>query len=379
VDNLEIVSAIKEDFLVLEPEMTVAGMIGKLKQYEKRTGLVFHNKKYLGLVEKKKLIRAHTDSDKTTIGKFVQNTPLLLENADVLESAYLMVGSDTNFLPVERNKEIIGVLRSVDLVALAVKMPELNKLKVADIKFTRPSKVEKSASIAQVVEVMHEEHIDHVPIFEGGKLYGICTYRDLLRKYLNWSPKRDTSAKFNKIAKSKSARVDNSPFSGLPVHNISTNENLIVVQRTATLTEAVDLMVRNRISDVLVMDGAEFAGILTAKNILKFVSSLRNVDSHKVNFVGLSKLDWHPYEVEALEKISASEGAKLKRIIKKDFGLTLHIKEYEKDGNRKKYAINLRIEYPGQMLSIAQDDWDWRVAVRKIFVNAKNTLEKKAA
>mgnify|MGYP005639809223 FL=1 len=52
------------------------------------------------------------------------------------------------------------------------------------------------------------------------------------------------------------------------------------------------------------------------------------------------------------------------------------IKEYEKDGRKQKYAINLHVEFPGKMFSVSQEDWDWRTAVRKTFNNAKNKAHK---
>ena len=43
---MEIKPLIKEDFVVLDEESTLSELIGKLKTFEKRTGLVFRKKKY---------------------------------------------------------------------------------------------------------------------------------------------------------------------------------------------------------------------------------------------------------------------------------------------------------------------------------------------
>ena len=68
---------------------------------------------------------------------------------------------------------------------------------------------------------------------------------------------------------------------------------------------------------------------------------------------------------------------KLQRKVKNEFKLIVHLKEYEKDGKRQKYSINLRIEFPGQILTSSQEDWDWRAALHKAFENAKNNAGKK--
>ena len=47
---MDIRPIITEDFVVLDEESTLSELIGKLKAFEKRTGLVFRKKKYLGLI-----------------------------------------------------------------------------------------------------------------------------------------------------------------------------------------------------------------------------------------------------------------------------------------------------------------------------------------
>jgi len=39
--------------------------------------------------------------------------------------------------------------------------------------------------------------------------------------------------------------------------------------------------------------------------------------------------------------------------------------------------VHMRLEYPGQIITSEQDDWDIETAVRKTFNNAKNATKKK--
>ena len=52
---MEITPIITEDFVVLNEDSTFSELIAQLKQFEKRTALVFKNNKYRGLIEKKHL------------------------------------------------------------------------------------------------------------------------------------------------------------------------------------------------------------------------------------------------------------------------------------------------------------------------------------
>ncbi len=377
---MEITPAIKPDFIAIEDEATVAELIGKMTQYEKHAALVFRNKKYLGLIEKKRLLRSRLDPSETHLKKYLQKTPIINEHASVIESAYLMFQSDADFLPVERNKQIIGVLDGLALAKLAISLPEIKHLTVADIKLVKPSKIGKDEPITRAMEVMHDEHLDHVPIYDQGKLYGLLSYKDLLRRYLNWTPKRDYSVRYNKAVSGKGGEGDIPSLSALPVSSFSTNDNLLVVTKGARLRDSVELMVRNNVHDLVLKDGEAVLGLLTVKNLLRRIGSLKIPQNFNIQFIGLNQLDLDPGEKENVQKIASNESMKLQRKIHNEFTLVIHFKEYATEGKQQKqhkYSVHLRIEYPGKIVTVSQDDWDIIRALRETFANAENALDKK--
>ncbi|MBT5343160.1 CBS domain-containing protein [Candidatus Woesearchaeota archaeon] len=374
---MEIKPIITEDYVVLDDEATLSQMIGKMRTFEKRVGLVFRKDKYLGLIEKKKLLKSRIDVSKAKIKNFVQKSPIINENADIIETAYLMYQSDVKHVPVEKEKKIVGVVSSLDLVRLAIKLPEMDKVKVADIKLSKPAMINKGDPVATAMSVMHQERVDHLPVFEQGQVYGIISFKDILRRYLNWSPKRDVSAKFNQMASSGGSLADMPKLDQLPVSDFSTNDNLFTVQSNESLVNATKVMVENRLSDLLVMENDDFVGLLTVKNILRNVGSLKIPKNYNIKFVGLNKSRLEPYQKVNIKKIAANETFKLQRKIKNELDVTIHIKDYQKTGGRHKYSVHLRLEFPGQMITSEQDDWEIETAIRKTFNNAKNAVKKK--
>lgn len=435
---------VKQDFVVVDEDATIAEMIGKLKQYEKHVALVFRKKKYLGLVEKKPLLRARLDPSETKVRNYVQRTPLLLESAEAIESASVMYRSNLDVLPVERNKQIVGILDGVDLAGQALQSPQLKKALVAEVKLAKPAKIDNDEPVAVALDLLYKERLDHLPIYHQGKLFGILSYKDILRKYLSWTPRRDFSARFNKAVMSKGGEADLPALAQLPVSAVSTNENLITTKKGSLLLEAVELMRRNKVHDVVVTAGDEVLGVLTIKNVLRWISSQQVSPSFNLQFVGLSALNLDEIQKANLQKITSTEALKLQRKIKNEFTLVVHLKEYaqaaeERKGkekrvqgqtqkeqrsggkggrrNRKrsewegkgsftargdtitggaaigeksaqgttlphtekqhKFSVHLRVEYPGQILTVAQDDWDLETALHKTFDNAQNALEKK--
>ena len=375
---MEIIPIIKSDFLKFNEDNTLSEMLGQLRKSNKRAGLIFRNNKYQGVIEKKKLLKIRVDPTKIKLDKFIQRTPLLDEHADVIETAYLMHQSNLDLLPVARNKEIIGVISNLDVARIAAYLPETNGLKVKDIKLIKPGKVQKGGEISSAISVMNQMKIDHIPVFDGQKLYGILSFQDLLKKYMHLSSPQSVSVRFSKmLGGTRSAQVDSSSFSALPIENFSTNQNLVIISGKNSLKEAVDLMDKRSVSGLLVMDGNKLQGMLTVKNILRTIGGLKIPEKFNIRFVGLSELDWNSYEKKALKKIASNESFKLQRFVKNDnFGLVIHLKEYQKGGSRSKISVHMRLEFPGKMVMVSQDDWDWRTAVRKTFVNAENKLRK---
>ncbi len=404
---MDIQPLIKQDFVVVDEDATIAEMIGKLKHYEKHVALVFRKNKYLGLVEKKPLLRARLDPSETKIRNYVQKTPLLNEAADLIESAYLMFQSNLDVLPVERNKQIIGVVDGLDLARQALLSAELKRLVAGDVRLVKPTKLGKDEPVAAALDVLYKERIDHLPIYDQGALFGILSYKDILRKYLSWTPKRDFSVKFNKAVRSKGAEAEISSIAQLPVSSFSTNENLLTSREGALLRDAIELMSRNKVHDLVVMKGDEVVGLLTVKNILRRIGSLQIPANFNIKFVGLNDLDLDPAQKAHLQKITSNEALKLQHKIKNEFTLVVHLKEYARAGEKgrkkgkeekriekrsgkgegksgqqegakqHKFSVHLRLEYPGKALTVAQDDWDIETALHKTFDNAQNALEKR--
>ncbi len=403
---MDIKPLIKPDFIILQDEATVSELIGKLKQYEKHSAIVFHNNKYLGLVEKKRLLRTRLDAAEAKLSKYVQKAPTLNENAEVIETAYQLFQSNLDFAPVEKNKAIVGVVEGVDVAIAALQLPEVRKLLVSDIKLVKPSKVAKDDPISRAMEVMHDEHVDHVPVYDLGKLFGILSYKDLLRRYLGWTPYRDFSVRFNKVAGNKVVESEMPSLAALPVSTFCTKDNLLITRPGASLQDALTVMKKNNVHDLIVQQAVQqgaqqddtLLGLLTVKNILRRIGSLKIPQNFNIQFIGLNQLHLGPSQKKNVQKICSHEAFKLQRKVKNEFVLVVHLKEYEQGGREEgrkrkgekqqlsereegrkqhKYSVHIRVEYPGQILTVSQDDWDIETALHKTFENAKNALEKK--
>jgi CBS domain-containing protein len=369
---VEIQPIVKEKFETFEHDQTVSEVVSKLRQTETHAGLVFRNNKYLGVVEKRRLISARINPTEVKIENYVKRAPLLSPDATVIEAAQLLIGSDVDHLPVQEGKEIVGVVSMIDLACIAVVLDDVDKLKVTDVKYLKSSNINKGDPLSTAVELMNDKHTDHLPVFDHGKLFGVLSYKDIIRKHLDWSPRRDVSDKFNQT---KAAKSD-FPAHDLPVSNFVTSDNLVTVPSKTLLKGAVDEMVKHKINSVFVMDGDGFQGLLSARNILQAVAGNQKMRKYSINLKGIHDVDLTEHQRNAMQTIIDREALKLQRSIKEPFTISVHLKEIKKEGKQHEFEVKLRVDAPGNMFATTKEDWDVEKALHKCFNVVKVQLDR---
>ncbi len=68
---------------------------------------------------------------------------------------------------------------------------------------------------------------------------------------------------------------------------------------------------------------------------------------------------------------------KIQRQIKNIISLKVHIKEYKKEGRRKKYSINIKIINSTDVFEANADDWDFARTMHKILKKIENEIENR--
>jgi len=126
--------------------------------------------------------------------------------------------------------------------------PQLQAIKVDKVKRSEsgmiidPITLSPDRPIAEALEVMHRFSISGIPITKGSKLVGILTNRDLRFQ-------RDLTVKIGEVM---------------------TKENLITVPEGTTLDQAQDILHKNRIEKLLIVDDDNhLRGMITVKDIMK--------------------------------------------------------------------------------------------------------------
>ena len=92
-----------------------------------------------------------------------------------------------------------------------------------------------------------------------------------------------------------------------------------------------------------------------------------------IEIVGLNRLDDNGKDI--LNKLFPEYYSKIKRLLKNDLKIKLHIKNYKKEGNRKKHSITIRILAPTRTFQASAFDWDFARVLHKIFKDVIREIE----
>lgn len=370
---MEIGPLIQKNFVYLDSDLSLSKYVAKLK--ENKAILVYKNSKYYGIIDKNQLLKTRFNSKEIKIGSFVQKTPILSEHTGILETADLLFQSNFEYLPVEIDKKIVGIISAGDIINAAFNLPEIKKCLISEFKILNPAKIQKEDPVSKALNILNKENLEQIPIFNGDKLFGTLNLNNLIENFLKWPSIKDTSSKSTKNTRTKAARTDKLKFASIPITAFCST-NIISISLNKDWSKAIQLLQKHNLTNLFIKDKNSFAGILNIKNILRYIISQNIPTNYNIRFIGLNKTQLDVVQKKNLKKIASNEAYKLQRDIKNDFKLAIHIKEYKKEGGKQKYSIDMRLDYPGKMIAISQSDWKVKTALRKTFNNAKNKLLK---
>lgn len=375
---MNIALIVSRNFTIISEEALLSEVIGKLKTGQSSL-LVFSGKNFAGIPDQRKFLKVGLDVSQAKVKHFLHTVPMAKESEDLTVVAGLLNQSQADFLPVERKGQIIGVITAISIIETALSLPEALSWKVNDIELVTPTAIEKNDTVAQAIGVMVDEKMDHLPIMDGTKLYGILSYHDFMQKYLLSTPQREHSTKFGKISSSSRGGGTSPKMTSLPVSAISTNQNLLTVTGETLLFKAVQDMKHSKVSDLIVMQNKEFKGLLMAHQILQRIVGLRSSSKAAeaaIQFIGLHDTHLSSEMQERIKEIARQESEKVLRHSSEECKMVIHLKEHAKASKKHNYSIHLRLEFPGKIINAQDDDWKVLDALYRVFERAESEVQK---
>lgn len=172
----------------------------------------------------------------------VEIAPGIVLNIPMLSSAMDTVTEAEAAIAIAREGGIGIVHRNLTIAEQAHEVDRVKKSESGMI--SDPITVDPDQKVIEALDVMKKYRISGLPVTREGKLVGILTNRDL-RFETNFLQ---------------------------PIRDVMTKEGLVTVPVGTTLDQAKEILHRNRIEKVLVVDGKNnLKGLITIKDILKIM------------------------------------------------------------------------------------------------------------
>ena len=105
----------------------------------------------------------------------------ITESRSVLDAAQALVDHNIGALVVTEGDSPTGILTERDILRVTARSPgELDAIEVATVMTLKPITAMPEDQLAEMMDVMTENKIRHLPVVEGGRLVGIISIGDLL-------------------------------------------------------------------------------------------------------------------------------------------------------------------------------------------------------
>lgn len=199
-----------------------------------------------------------------TVGEIMRTKIRCLpDHAPVNEAAALMLDERISALPLIKDKQLVGLLTTTDLLRICREDDPGFDWKIrpdatVDAWMSKdPVTVDPDMVLFDALDACKNVSVRHLPVVEKGKLVGMISDRDL-RFGLGQEIASDMVAQGE-------GRME---LAQTPVSALMATE-VVTIERKALLSEAADLMLKYGFGALPVVDGRELAGIITMTDVLR--------------------------------------------------------------------------------------------------------------
>ncbi len=262
---MDVNDVISTEYDVLEPDTRVSKLKGFFQETGKKAVLVVGDE-FEGVVTRRQLITSHYQPE-AKLRKITTNPPKVGRHDDVREVARQMVESDSKVVPVFEGDEIVGVVTVDDL--LAEVNSNLSVLDVDDVYTSELVTVGEDTSVGQIINKFREHAISRVPVMDEGRLVGIVTLYDMLGFSVRDEDRQQGSGnKDGQPGGQGSRHGDLDRMLDIPAVDVM-NSPVETTTTDESLSNAVEKMLKNDYSSLVVQDNVGPSGMLTKTDVLR--------------------------------------------------------------------------------------------------------------
>jgi len=329
MENIKAKEILSEDFEKIDYDSTVNDAIKKFKK--RKVLYVFKGKEFKGVLLERKIIRPKLDP-KAKIKKFIYPVPKISLDTNLVKIAKLMIENNIKNLPVFDREKMVGIVDQ-DMILKKVIEKEIGEKRVSEVMTRDLRTTNENDMLAKVINIFHDYDISHLPVVDNsGKLVGIVKMFDILREII--APLESIEA--GTYIGEKKSRLN------IPVRKIMST-TVETIDSKARIKEAIERMLSNRVTYIVVTEDGKPAGIVTGKDLLEQITVPKEGKGFYITFSGIETI----FEREEMLKELEAVLQKYANILKSGDVFVYFKKLKETPQGKKVYNCRIRMGTEG--------------------------------
>jgi two-component system sensor kinase FixL len=250
---MKVDQVMNKDVVTISPHETVASAAMMMSERNISCIVAVDNENVVGILTEtdllKKAVVESKDTRKMTVAE-IMSSPVETACSDmsVLEAGEFMESRDIRRLPILDEHELVGIITQTDLTRVITSYGMWRD--ISEIMSKDVSVIQGRATVAEASEIMASRNISSIIIMDAGRVTGLLTERDLLKRVVAFN-RNPHYTKAEEIMSS-------------PVFIIPPNYSIFSASRT---------MENKNIRRLVVMENKKLCGIVTQTDILKAVKN----------------------------------------------------------------------------------------------------------
>lgn len=345
--------------LILDESEPLSKAISNILRTSKPV-IVLKNGSYYGVVDGRNVNYNIPDISKVKCGKASVRMPALSKTSTIVERLNHFVAGHFKALPVlDENAQPIGITTRFDLLKDLINANLIPKIRVSEVMSSPVVKVDSSVSIGTARRAMREHRTQRLLVMKGGYPYTLITTFDLAGLVLKPRGRKERVM----IAQ------DITGLGELAVEELALHERVIKEEAGVSLHAAIQKMLDNGVSSLLITSDRKPVGIITAADVFKKVIDLFNEEELEITISGLGRPEIQHYNT-VKEKITnvVERFAKIFRI----HNVAVHFKK-----KKSLYTASVFLKLNRGHIATTYEDYDFKVTVDGLVKELETLLEKK--
>ncbi len=329
--------------VVAAPEDSLSEVLGKMKRHGVHEVPVVQKKKLVGIVSYNTLAKRRSLPMSTKVERIMVAPPRIGETDSVPEVAEMMMSTGSRGIPVTSKRKLIGFISRIDLIESVRGMKMLSEVDVSSIMSHSPQCVLETHTLHDARALMKDLDERSVPVCESsGHLIGVVGIRDLADYFAR---ERESETRGEVVGEKEALEIEVGSLMRTPP---------ITVPPDARLSEAVDLMIEEDVSSILVVENREPVGIVTQVDIIELIASFGKAEEVFVQITGLEEEpEIYDAMYERIQKTIDKTGEILSPKI-----LNIHVAQHHSKGDTSKYTMRARLATDRGLFYARHFDWN---------------------